>query len=104
MKTPQLILFCTRDLKDRGTGPGLMIDGSCRALWPEMDPHFFSEPQLCVLTASLVQPNRPGPCPIDKTLLKIAYFILVQVEFHYIPFVPFFRPCSVTLACRVIIL
>ena len=91
-----------RDLKDRGTGPGLMIDGSCRALWPEMDPHFFPEPRLCVLTASLVQPDRPGP--IDKTLLKIAYFILVQVEFHYIPFVPFFRPCSVTLACRVIIL
>ena len=59
MKTPQLILFCTRDLKDRGTGPGLMIDGSCRALWPEMDPHFF-EPQLCVLTASLVQPDRLG--------------------------------------------
>ena len=102
MKTPQLILFCTRDLKDRGTGPGLMIDGSCRALWPEMDPHFFLILDFAYLQPVLVQPNRPGP--IDKTLLKIAYFILVQVEFHYIPFVPFFRPCSVTLACRVIIL
>lgn len=94
-----------RDLKDRGTGPGLMIDGSCRALWPEMDPHFFSQPRLCVLTASLVQPDRPGSSRLGWSYWQdfiedcVLYLGTSWIPLH--PFCPVFSALfsHVSLSC-----